>query len=536
MPLTSPNLIDQLLADQQSLSVAERFSQIHTREREESPAQEKYYRDLIPLSRPGPGEQYAFEVNLDACTGCKACVVACHSLNGLDEKESWRDVGMITGGSVAAPVQQTVTSACHHCADPACMNGCPTLAYEKDEETGIVRHLDDQCIGCQYCVLKCPYDVPKYNDDLGIVRKCDMCYDRLKVGEAPACVQSCPSGAIQIKVVKQSAEPTKPQMIAGAFNSEYTKPTTTFRRKTPLPDNMVAADEQNLTPEHSHLPLVWMLTLTQTGAGLFTLSALLRLLNAPVSSASYLWMAGIGTLFALIGIGSSILHLGSPLGAWRAFLGLRRSWLSREIIIFGAWPPLAMLLVGLLTVKQNGFDLDFFNLTALDISHWVLPVTVACAGVSLLGVFCSVMVYADTHRDFWRRDRTLARFFGNLLIGGSAVSLAVFSITGQPTASLLYLTLGLGAAMRIGVEGLSLLPARQNDWSFAKKSALIQIVSLRSALILRWLCLIAGLALIVVSPVIGAILLLTGEWLARYLFFRAVAAPKMPGNLVPFSQ
>ena len=50
------------------------------------------------------------------------------------------------------------------------------LAYEKDAETGIVRHLDDQCIGCQYCVLKCPYDVPKYSKKRGIVRKCDMCY------------------------------------------------------------------------------------------------------------------------------------------------------------------------------------------------------------------------------------------------------------------------------------------------------------------------------------------------------------------------
>ena len=515
----SPNLIDQLLADQQSLSAVERFSQIHARE--ESPAQEKYYRDLIPLSRPGPGEQYAFEVDLDACTGCKSCVAACHSLNGLDSAESWRDVGMITGGTVAAPVQQTVTSACHHCEDPACMNGCPTLAYEKDAETGIVRHLDDQCIGCQYCILKCPYDVPKYNHDLGIVRKCDMCYDRLKVGEAPACVQSCPSGAIKIKVVTQSAAPEKPQMIAGAFDSNYTKPTTTFNRNNPLPNNMVAADEQNLTPEHSHLPLVWMLTLTQTGAGIFTLSALLRLINAPISSTAYLWLAAVGTLFASIGIGSSILHLGSPLGAWRAFLGLRRSWLSREIIIFGAWPPLAMLLV----------LLCFFNL-----EPYLLSTSLACAGVSLLGVFCSVMVYADTHRDFWRIDRTLARFFGNLLIGGSAVNLAILSITHQPTPGVLYLTLGVGAIMRIGVEGLSLLPAKDCDWSFAKKSALLQIVSLRPALNLRWICLIAGLALIGILPVIGAIILLTGEWLARYLYFRAVAAPKMPGNLTSFSK
>src|SRR5205085_3191577 len=144
-----------------------------------------------PLAAPGPGEQYAFEVDLDACTGCKSCVVACHALNGLDEDESWRSVGLLQGARTAA-FQQTVTTACHHCVDPACLTGCPVDAYEKDVQTGIVRHLDDQCIGCQYCVLKCPYDVPKYNARLGIVRKCDLCSSRLSAHEAPACAQACP--------------------------------------------------------------------------------------------------------------------------------------------------------------------------------------------------------------------------------------------------------------------------------------------------------------------------------------------------------
>ena len=159
------------------------------------------FQSLIPLSRPGPGEQYAFEVDLDSCSGCKACVVACHALNGLEDDESWRDVGLVHGGSPAAPYQQTITTACHHCADPGCLHGCPVLAYEKDPVTGIVRHLDDQCIGCQYCVLKCPYDVPKYSARLGIVRKCDMCHQRLGAGEAPACAQACPTHAIRIVTV-----------------------------------------------------------------------------------------------------------------------------------------------------------------------------------------------------------------------------------------------------------------------------------------------------------------------------------------------
>ena len=179
-------LIDALLAEQRDLSAVERFS---SWQESQCRTPTSSYRHLVPLTAPVPGEQYAFEVNLDKCSGCKACVSACHALNCLDEHETWRSVGLLIGGTRAQPHLQTVTTTCHHCADPACANGCPVLAYDKDPLTGIVRHLDDQCIGCQYCVLKCPYEVPKFNSRLGIVRKCDMCSSRLSTSEAPACVQ-----------------------------------------------------------------------------------------------------------------------------------------------------------------------------------------------------------------------------------------------------------------------------------------------------------------------------------------------------------
>ena len=132
-------LIDELLAEQSTLQTpVARFAEIHDRLPDLAPQ----YRSLIPLTKPGSGEQYAFEVSLDRCTGCKACVSACHSLNGLDDHEVWRDTGVL----IAPAWQQTITTACHHCEDPGCMNGCPVGAYEKDANTGIVRHLDDQCI------------------------------------------------------------------------------------------------------------------------------------------------------------------------------------------------------------------------------------------------------------------------------------------------------------------------------------------------------------------------------------------------------
>ena len=174
------NLIDELLAEKQRLTPVERFAKRH--DRADFPAQAHYYRDLIPSALPARRQQYAFGVDLDVCSGCKACVSACHSLNGLEENETWRDVGLITGSEAGRPYLQTITTACHHCLEPACLEGCPVIAYDKHPETGIVRHLDDQCIGCQYCTMKCPYDVPKYSHRLGIVRKCDMCTDRLLVG------------------------------------------------------------------------------------------------------------------------------------------------------------------------------------------------------------------------------------------------------------------------------------------------------------------------------------------------------------------
>jgi len=233
---TLPTLVDQLLAEQASQGTAvEHFARWHERQDTHAaapPAAHGGFRSLIPLTRPGPGEQFAFEVDLSSCTGCKACVTACHTLNGLDDDESWRDVGVVVNApsEAGAPsFAQTITTACHHCTDPACANGCPVLAYDKDPVTGIVRHLDDQCIGCSYCILKCPYDVPKFNAKRGIVRKCDMCQQRLRAGEAPACVQACPTEAIAIRVVRRDS-PISPgeRLVPGAFPSGYTRPTTRF--------------------------------------------------------------------------------------------------------------------------------------------------------------------------------------------------------------------------------------------------------------------------------------------------------------------
>jgi formate dehydrogenase iron-sulfur subunit len=427
--------IDWWLAEQADLTAVERFAQRH--EGELVPRQARYYRDLIPLAQPEPGQQYGFEVDLDACTGCKACVTACHSLNGLDEDESWRSVTLLTGGSATRPFQQTVTAACHHCVDPACLKGCPVDAYEKDPVTGIVSHLEDQCIGCSYCTLSCPYEVPVYNHRRGIVRKCDMCKGRLAAGEAPACVQACPSGAIGIKVVDTTAlvaNAAAGALVPGAAPSAITVPSTVYRSAHGRVHELPAAASSSAGPAHAHPPLAVMLVLTQLAVGAFVTDLLLRVLTnrgtgvLPVLDAVVVAAAGV------LALAASVLHLGRPWYCYRAVIGLRHSWLSREVVAFGAFTGLAVPYALVLWLARS---------TESQTLPQLLGGAVALVGIA--GVVCSVLIYTTTHRSSWRPLSVASKF---------ALSAAVCGLATVIWASILSATLHGSNAIEgpVGVE------------------------------------------------------------------------------------
>ncbi len=387
-------LVDRYLLEQQEISAVARFSQRH--EAEQLPLQARYY--AAAGCRPpaaGPGEQYAFEVDLDSCSGCKACVAACNALNGLDETETWRDVGLLHGGSDEQPFLQHVTAACHHCLDPACLNACPVRAYEKDSQTGIVRHLDDQCIGCQYCVLACPYDVPKYNSVRGIVRKCDMCSNRLAIGEAPACVQSCPNSAIRITTVSRQATAENCEtgtFLPGAPDPQYTQPTTHYKTNRVFPRNTLPADYYSVQPEHAHWPLVAMLVLTQLSVGAFLVDVLLESILGDRSLHGIRSAHTAGALlFGLVALGASTLHLGRPHLAFRAVMGLRTSWLSREILAFGLFAALAVLSMPSRSGSRHLCHRRFRATFQTALGWWVV-------GTGLAGIVCSIMIYHCTRR------------------------------------------------------------------------------------------------------------------------------------------
>jgi Fe-S-cluster-containing dehydrogenase component/DMSO reductase anchor subunit len=554
--VSGPSLIDLYLSEQQELSAVELFNRWH-----EAPHKPKpHYRALLPATTPGPGQQYAFEVDLDRCSGCKACVVACHTLNGLDDNETWRDVGLLIGGSRSTPVMQHVTAACHHCLEPACMVACPVNAYEKDPVTGIVKHLDDQCFGCQYCTMACPYDVPKYHTGKGIVRKCDMCSSRLAVGEPPACVQACPHEAITIQIVNQQqvAEDAEAAVfLPAAPDPEITLPTTTYKTKRVFPRNLLPADYYRVNPQHAHWPLVVMLVLTQLSVGAFIAWLLIEPFLSDAQIKDIRPLHAVSSLsFGLLALGASSFHLGRPQYAFRAVLGLRHSWLSREIVAFGLFAGLAAA-YSLSVILQEYLNISFRHANVVKGLGW----SVAISGI--LALFCSTMIYVFTRRECWSMTRVGIRFLlTSAVLGVATVWLSMLIGTlANPSPALNALFNELGPLL---CQALIVLMGVKLIWEATifrhllirrmtpmQRSAILLSHELSNTVLARFALGILGGLLMpailtcqigvatngmeLVQFVATAGLLfgacLAGELLERYLFFAACAAPRMPGAI-----
>jgi Fe-S-cluster-containing dehydrogenase component/DMSO reductase anchor subunit len=469
-------------------------------------------------------------------------------------------VGLLHGGTPQAPAQQTVTTACHHCLEPACLTGCPVKAYEKHPVTGIVKHLDDQCIGCQYCLFMCPYDAPKLNKARGIVRKCDMCSDRLEHGEAPACVQSCPNEAIRITVVDraEAIQATEANVfLPGAPGPGDTLPTTVYKTERALPRNLLPADYYSVTREHAHTPLAVMLVLTQLSVGAFVVNLLARAIMGPLGARS---LGAVGALSALglgmLALAAGTLHLGRPRYAFRAFLGLRTSWFSREILAFPLFAALGA-----------AYAASFFLPGLPPSTTSALGYAGAAAGA--LFVLCSVMVYAATRRPHWRGSLTGFKFALTAVSLGAATALLIslaasaagatapgatapFVATGAHRA-LSFLLIG-AAGLKLASEALALLHLRDRHHTVPKRIAILMTGELGRHTLARFACgAVGGLALPAIAlAVIGGAaaagspaplarlvviaagsfaLCLAGELLERFLFFAAAPASRMPGGV-----
>jgi Fe-S-cluster-containing dehydrogenase component len=121
------------------------------------------------------------------CMGCHACEVACKQEHGLGVGP--RLVRVIEQAPSYIPIY------CHHCAEPPCGESCPVEAITRNEQ-GIVLVDNDRCIGCRECVEACPFGAMQFDDDRDLAVKCDLCINRLKNNEAPACATVCGTGCI----------------------------------------------------------------------------------------------------------------------------------------------------------------------------------------------------------------------------------------------------------------------------------------------------------------------------------------------------
>ncbi len=467
----------------------------------------------MPTRLPGPGEQYRFHFDMGTCIGCKCCVVACNEQNGNPAEINWRRVGDIEGGWYPQTSLLHLSMGCNHCLEPTCLEGCPVDAYTKDPATGIVQHSADTCIGCQYCTWNCSYGVPQFNPERGVVGKCDMCHGRLGLGQSPACVSACPEGAIQIEIVNMSEWRTACGVAApsaGTPSADHSLSTTRVTLPLDLPPNTRARDVTHVAPAEPHWPLVVMTVLTQLSVGAF---ATIWMIQLATTSARLDIMALASLLVGGLALAASTLHLGRPAYAYRALRMWRRSWLSREVLLFSAFSAVAAVYAALLWLGLPG-SRPAGGLTVL---------------LGIAGVTASACIYRVPARPAWNTRYTVLQFLLTASVLGPLFAAAIGTSDRRWLAAI--------AACMAGAQilGLTLrfLRLSASDSLELRGTARLLSTVLAPRFVTRGLLLaIGGIVLPLLArswPVASAafLLALVGELLGRYLFFVSVVPTHM---------
>lgn len=186
------------------------------------------------------------------CVGCQTCEFSCAESNNLPEPEDYPEVGIVrktdeTRRTVLNAYETSkgevyVKRQCMHCNDPACAAACLTQAMKKTEEGPVVWR-DEKCMGCRYCMISCPFDMPRfeYNSANPNITKCTMCFERQEEGKIPACVENCPAEALMFGTRRELlAEARKrivenPDMYVDHIYGETEAGGTSFLYLSPVP-------------------------------------------------------------------------------------------------------------------------------------------------------------------------------------------------------------------------------------------------------------------------------------------------------------
>jgi Fe-S-cluster-containing dehydrogenase component len=152
--------------------------------------------------------------DITRCVGCRLCEEACNKVNELPKPDkNFKDLAVLESSRRTTPKDYTVVNRypsdepgryvfrknqCNHCLEPACASACFVRAFKKNEN-GAVVYNPDVCVGCRYCMVACPFEIPTYDYDDPLtpeVRKCTMCSPRIEKGLLPGCVEACPKEAL----------------------------------------------------------------------------------------------------------------------------------------------------------------------------------------------------------------------------------------------------------------------------------------------------------------------------------------------------
>ncbi len=308
--------------------------------------------------------------------------MACTIENGLAPDVSWRRIETFNPDRrPSAPVFH-LSLACNHCATAACMNACPALAYRRDAPTGAVLLDSDLCIGCGYCSWACPYDAPVFDETAGVMTKCTWCADRIRAGLKPACASHCPTGALDygdvarasrvestIGLAHTTLEPSLHVVAWGAAAPVMMADTAPVDVEDPLP----GAPEPRTAWSQPDISLrrEWPLAVFTLGAAALVAVVTAAALGAYRAS-PWAFLFAAAAVMSVPGV-----HLGRKERAWRAVLNVRRSWLSREIVVLLLFVALAsawlIFAPGNLTAGYGAAFVGFAGLFCADSVYGVLP-------------------------------------------------------------------------------------------------------------------------------------------------------------------
>jgi Fe-S-cluster-containing dehydrogenase component len=306
------------------------------------------------------------------CVNCGACNAACVLENGWTVQP--RHIYTYNKEALTSLPLINLSLACNHCETAACLEGCPSSAFFRDQITRAVIIDENKCIGCRYCQWNCPYDAPKFDHFKGVIGKCNLCYSGLIEGRLPACASACPTGALSYGEISKSGNmhlfkwlPEKelnPSLsLTGTQNSGPLRI---------IPENIFEPEIDITQDIKGRVTGDWILVLFTFIVTLSVSSLISSLFMGKFPDIlffiSSLILAGIISLF----------HLGKKSMAWRALSNIKTSPLSREIALF--------IVYSVLSIPAVAFHQPFFMIAS------------SFAGLIMLIIIDSVYITADRRR------------------------------------------------------------------------------------------------------------------------------------------